>query len=306
MNIASDVTQLVGSTPIVRINKLSSNTDVTILGKCEFMNPTGSVKDRIAKSMIEEAIANGLITKDTTLIEPTSGNTGIGLAMVCAAKDLNLILTMPDSMSKERIQLFKAFGAKVELTQGSKGMQGAIDKAIELEQNIANSFLLQQFSNKANPKAHIENTALEILNDTDGKIDIFVAAVGTGGTISGNATVFKQHNPNIKVIAVEPATSAVLSGEKAGLHDIQGIGAGFIPDILEQNLYDEIIKVSDEDAYDMARNLAKKEGLLVGISSGANLYAALQVASREENKGKTIVTILCDTGERYLSTSLYN
>ena len=306
MNIAQNVTELVGNTPLVKINKFSNETGAEILGKCEFMNPSSSVKDRIALAMIETAIAEGKINKDTVIIEPTSGNTGIGLAMVCAAKGLKLVLTMPESMSLERRQLLKALGANIDLTEASKGMSGAISRAEELVKEIKNSFMPQQFNNPANPQMHRVTTALEILKDTDGKVDIIVAAVGTGGTLTGISEVVKEHNPNAKIIAVEPSSSAVISGEQAGAHKIQGIGAGFIPEVLNTKIFDEVIKVDDEDAYETSRQLAKNEGLLVGISAGANVWAATQVAKRAENKGKIIVTILCDTGERYLSASLYN
>ncbi len=306
MNIAQNVTELVGNTPLVKINKFSNETGAEILGKCEFMNPSSSVKDRIALAMIETAIAEGKINKDTVIIEPTSGNTGIGLAMVCAAKGLQLTLTMPESMSLERRQLLKALGANIDLTEASKGMSGAILRAEELVKEIKNSFMPQQFNNPANPQMHRETTALEILKDTDGKVDIIVAAVGTGGTLTGISEVVKEHNRNAKIIAVEPLSSAVISGEQAGPHKIQGIGAGFIPEVLNTKIFDEVIKVDDEDAYETSRQLAKNEGLLVGISAGANVWAATQVAKRAENKGKIIVTILCDTGERYLSASLYN
>jgi cysteine synthase A len=306
MNIAQDVTQLVGNTPLVRINKFSNETGAEILGKCEFMNPSSSVKDRIALAMIEAGIKDGKINKETIIIEPTSGNTGIGLAMVCAAKGLQLTLTMPESMSLERRQLLKALGAQIDLTEAAKGMGGAIIRAEELVKEIDNSFMPQQFNNPANPQMHRETTALEILNDTDGKVDIVVAAVGTGGTLTGISEIVKKHNPEAKIIAVEPSSSAVISGEKAGPHKIQGIGAGFIPEVLNQKIFDEVVRVDDEDAFETSRQLAKNEGLLVGISAGANVWAATQVASRTENKGKIIVTILCDTGERYLSASLYN
>ena len=306
MNIANNVTELVGNTPLVRINKFSNETGAEILGKCEFMNPSSSVKDRIALAMIEAGIKDGKINKETIIIEPTSGNTGIGLAMVCAAKGLQLTLTMPESMSLERRQLLKALGAKIDLTEASKGMGGAIMRAEELVKEIDNSFMPQQFNNPANPQMHRETTALEILNDTDGKVDIVVAAVGTGGTLTGISEIVKKHNPEAKIIAVEPSSSAVISGEKAGPHKIQGIGAGFIPAVLNQKIFDEVVRVDDEDAFETSRELAKNEGLLVGISAGANVWAATQVASRDENKGKTIVTILCDTGERYLSTALYS
>jgi cysteine synthase A len=306
MNIAKDVTQLIGNTPLVRINKVSNETKTEILGKCEFMNPTSSVKDRIALAMIDTAIKDGNIDKDTVIIEPTSGNTGIGLAMVCAAKGLQLTLTMPESMSLERRQILGALGAKIDLTEAKKGMQGAIDRAIELTKDIKNSFMPAQFENQANPQMHKETTALEILKDTDGKVDIVVAAVGTGGTLTGISEVIKEHNPDAKIIAVEPFDSAVISGENAAPHQIQGIGAGFIPKVLNTKILDEVIKVKNEDAYAMARDLAQNEGLLVGISAGANVWAATQIAKKEENIGKTIVTILCDTGERYLSTTLYS
>jgi len=306
MKIANNVTELVGNTPLVRINKFSNETGAEILGKCEFMNPSSSVKDRIALAMIEAGIKDGKINKETIIIEPTSGNTGIGLAMVCAAKGLQLTLTMPESMSLERRQLLKALGAKIDLTEASKGMGGAILRAEELVKEIDNSFMPQQFNNPANPQMHRETTALEILKDTDGKVDIVVAAVGTGGTLTGISEIVKTHNPEAKIIAVEPSSSAVISGEKAGPHKIQGIGAGFIPVVLNQKIFDEVVRVDDEDAFETSRELAKNEGLLVGISAGANVWAATQVASRDENKGKTIVTILCDTGERYLSTALYS
>ena len=306
MNIAKDVTELVGNTPLVKINKLSDETGATILGKCEFMNPSSSVKDRIALAMIETAIKDGKINETTMVVEPTSGNTGIGLAMVCAAKGIDLTLTMPESMSLERRQLLTALGAKIDLTPAALGMKGAIDRAAELDEEIENSFMPQQFNNPANPQKHRETTALEILKDTDGKVDILVAAVGTGGSLTGIGEVLKEHIPNIKIIAVEPATSPVLSGGNPGPHKIQGIGAGFVPGVLNSGFIDEVIQVSDDDAFATSRTLAKTDGLLVGISSGSNVWAASQVAARAENKGKTIVTILCDTGERYLSTSLYS
>lgn len=306
MNIAKDVTELVGNTPLVRINNISNETGTTILGKCEFMNPSSSVKDRIALAMIEAGIKDGKIVKDTVIVEPTSGNTGIGLAMVCAAKGLKLILTMPESMSLERRQLLSALGATIDLTPAVLGMKGAIDRASELNKEMQNSFMPQQFNNPANPRMHRETTALEILKDTDGKVDILVAAVGTGGSLTGIGEVLKEHNPDIVIIAVEPSSSPVLGGGKPGSHKIQGIGAGFIPTVLNTELFSEVIEVNDEDAFETSRNLAKNEGLLVGISAGANVWAASQIAARPENKGKTIVTILCDTGERYLSTSLYS
>lgn len=304
MKFANDVTELIGNTPLVKLNKASVN-ETTVLGKCEFMNPSHSVKDRIGFNMINEAIKDGKIVEGTTVIEPTSGNTGIALAGVCAAKGIKLILTMPSSMSVERRKLLKALGAQIVLTEPEKGMKGAVEKANELASTIENSFVPQQFANEANPAIHKRTTAQEILKDTDGKIDILVAAIGTGGSITGISEVLKEHNPNIKVVAVEPADSPILSGGNPGPHKIQGIGAGFIPAVLNTEIYDEVLTVTNDEAMETSRNLAKEEGLLVGISAGANVYAASVVAKREENKGKTIVTILCDTGERYLSTPLY-
>ncbi|MBU0631181.1 cysteine synthase A [bacterium] len=306
MNIAQNITELIGNTPLVRLSKLSKETGATILAKCEFMNPTSSVKDRIGFNMIKTAMDKGLINKETTIIEPTSGNTGIALASICAALDLRLILTMPESMSLERRKVLKALGADLVLTPAAEGMKGAIDKADALTKEIDNSIILQQFANPANPEIHKKTTALEILRDTDNNVDAFIAAVGTGGTLTGTSTVLKQELPNIKIFAVEPSDSAVLSGERPGPHKIQGIGAGFIPKILDVTIYNEVIKVSNEDAIATAKMLASTEGLLVGISAGANVYAAIQVANREEFQGKTIVTILCDTGERYLSTTLFD
>jgi cysteine synthase A len=305
MNIANNIAELIGKTPIVKINFASQETGCTILGKCEFMNPGGSVKDRIGKHMIEQALARGIIDKKSTIIEPTSGNTGIALASICAAKGLKLILTMPESMSLERRKLLQALGARLELTPADAGMKGAIERAEELCQEIDNAIILQQFENPDNPDVHRKTTAQEILQDTDGKIDIFVAAVGTGGSITGTGEALKEALPHLQVFAVEPKDSPVLSGGKPGAHKIQGIGAGFIPKILNTKIYDEVIEVSNEDAFQMSRRVAKEEGILVGISSGANLYAAMQVAQRPENRGKTIITLLCDTGERYLSTELF-
>ena len=305
MNIAQNVTELIGNTPIIYLNGISKQSGCTVLGKCEFLNPSGSVKDRIGFNMIKTALDSGKIDSNTTIIEPTSGNTGIGLATVCAALGLKLILTMPSSMSIERRRLLKALGAKLELTEPSYGMKGAIAKAIELSNITQNSYVPQQFENSANPQIHRDTTAQEILRDTDGKIDILVAAVGTGGTITGVGEILKKHNPDIQIIAVEPQDSPVLSGGKGGPHKIQGIGAGFVPKVLNTKVFTEIIKVSNEDAFLTSRAIAKDEGLLVGISSGANLYATYEVAKRVQNSGKTIVTILCDTGERYLSTELY-
>ena len=304
--IADSIEELIGNTPLVKINSLSNETGTTILGKCEFMNPTSSVKDRIAFNMINEAMKSGKITEHTTIIEPTSGNTGIGLAAVCASRGLKLILTMPDSMSIERQKLLTYLGAELVLTPALKGMNGAIDKANALEQELDNAIVLQQFQNPDNPDIHRKTTAVEILKDTHNNVDIFVAAVGTGGTLTGTSEALKEKLPSMLSIAVEPVTSAVLSGGTAGPHKIQGIGAGFIPDILNTSIYDETIVVNDSDAFAMAQKVAKEEGLLVGISAGANLHAAYQAASRPENKGKTIVTILCDTAERYLSTELFD
>ncbi|ADG94734.1 cysteine synthase A [Arcobacter nitrofigilis DSM 7299] len=304
MKYANDVTELIGNTPLVKLKKASTN-GTTVLGKCEFMNPTHSVKDRIGFNMINEAIKSGKITEGTTVIEPTSGNTGIALASVCAAKGIKLILTMPSSMSIERRKLLKALGAQIVLTEPEKGMKGAVEKANELSESLDNSIVLQQFANEANPDIHRKTTALEILRDTDDKVDVLVIAIGTGGSITGISEVVKAKNPNVKVIAVEPTDSPVLSGGNPGPHKIQGIGAGFVPAVLNTKIYDEIITVSNDDAMETARNLAKDEGLLVGISAGANVFASTALAQREEYKGKTIVTILCDTGERYLSTPLY-
>ena len=305
MKIANDITELIGNTPLVRLNKISKSCGANIIAKCEFMNPTSSVKDRIGFNMIRRAQEKGLIDKDTTIIEPTSGNTGVALAANCAAQGLKLILTMPESMSLERRKLLKAFGSKLVLTPASEGMNGAIAKANALHVEIDNSIVLQQFENESNPEIHMLTTAKEILADMDGKLDAFVASVGTGGTLMGTATVLKQELKEIKIFAVEPDASAVLSGESSGSHAIQGIGAGFIPKILDTSVYNEVIKVSNEDAIATAKMLAKEEGLLVGISAGANVYATMQVAMRDEFKGKTLVTILCDTGERYLSTELF-
>jgi cysteine synthase A len=306
MKIAKNITELVGNTPLIRLNEASKLTGATILGKCEFMNPTSSVKDRIGFNMIRRGIESGRIKANTTIIEPTSGNTGIALAANCAAQNLKLILTMPESMSIERRNLLKALGAELVLTPAVKGMNGAIQKAVEIQETTPNSIILQQFENPANPEIHEITTAQEILNDTDANVDAFVAAVGTGGTLTGTSKVLKEHIANIAVFAVEPEASAILSGESPAPHKIQGIGAGFIPAILDTSCYNEVIKVSNEDAIATARMLARKEGLLVGISAGANVYAAMQIALRDEFKGKNIVTILCDTGERYLSTELFS
>lgn len=306
MNIANDITQLVGKTPLVRLKTPSALTGATILGKCEFMNPTGSVKDRVGFYMIKRGLESGVITKESTIIEPTSGNTGVALAASCATEGLKIILTMPDSMSMERRKLLKAFGAELVLTPASEGMNGAIAKAEELRRSIENAVVLGQFDNPLNPEAHELSTAPELLHDTDGKIDAFVTAVGTGGTLSGTSHILKREIENITIVAVEPQFSAVISGESPSAHKIQGVGAGFIPKNLDTTVYSEIIKVSDEDALETARMLARKEGLLVGISAGANVWATMQIASRPEFAGKTLVTILCDTGERYLSTELFS
>ncbi|MDP3588590.1 MAG: cysteine synthase A [Sulfuricurvum sp.] len=303
MKIAANITELIGNTPLVKL-KFEENETV-LLGKCEFMNPSGSVKDRIGSNMILQAIKRGEITHESVIVEPTSGNTGIALASVAANLGLKLILTMPSSMSLERRRILVALGAQIVLTEPAKGMGGAVSKALELSQTLPNAVLLQQFNNPDNSEIHRVTTAEEIWSDTDGKVDIFVAAVGTGGTITGVGEVLKRYNPNIQVIAVEPDTSPVLSGEPAGAHKIQGIGAGFIPQVLNTKVYDEIVRITNEEAFEASREIAKKEGLLVGISAGANVAAARKIAARPENKGKIIVTILCDTGERYLSTELY-
>jgi len=306
MNIANNITELIGNTPLVKLNYPSHESGANILGKCEFMNPTSSVKDRIGFNMIKDALDKGLIKGDTRIIEPTSGNTGIALASICAALGLNLTLTMPESMSMERRNLLKALGAELVLTPAAAGMKGAIDKAEELKESLDDAIVLQQFNNPANPEIHRLTTAKEILRDTDKNVDIFVAAVGTGGTLTGTGTVLKEEIPEIQIIAVEPEDSAILSGGKPGPHKIQGIGAGFVPGILNTELYGEVIKVSNDDAINTAKELARHEGLLVGISAGANVFAAMKIAARPENQGKTIVTILCDTGERYLSTALFS
>jgi cysteine synthase A len=294
----------VGYTPLVRINKLSDG-HATILAKLESKNPGGSVKDRIAKYMIEAAEREGRIKPDTVIVEPTSGNTGIGLALICAAKGLSLILTMPESMSLERRKLLAIFKARIVLTPAEEGMPGAIKKAEQILAGNPNAIMLQQFKNPANPQAHRETTAQEIWLDTDGDVDILVSGVGTGGTLTGCGEALREKNPNLKIVAVEPRDSAVLSGGRPGPHKIQGIGAGFVPEVLNVRLIDEIIQVRNEDALETAKLLAAKEGILAGISSGANVWAAMQVAKRPENEGKTIVTFICDTGERYISTELY-
>ena len=307
MTIHKSVSELIGNTPLVELTNFEKNhnLDATILGKVELFNPAGSVKDRIAKAMIDEAVKAGKVNDDTVLIEPTSGNTGIGLAAIAAARGNRLIITMPETMSIERRNLMKAYGAEVVLTDGSKGMKGAIAKAQELAGEISNSFIPSQFTNPANPSIHEATTGPEIWRDTEGKVDILVAGVGTGGTVTGTGRYLKSQNPDVKVVAVEPAGSPVLSEGHAGAHKIQGIGAGFVPDTLDTSVYDEVISVADEDAFETGRELAAKEGLLVGISSGAAMWAAGQLAQRPENKGKTIVAILPDTGERYLSTAMF-
>lgn len=303
--IAKDSTELIGNTPLVRLNRITVGTKAEVVAKLESFNPLGSVKDRIGVSMIAAAEEEGLINKDTVIVEPTSGNTGIALAFVCAARGYRLLLTMPDTMSMERRQLLSVFGAELVLTPGTEGMTGAIRKAEQLVAENPNYLMLQQFNNPANPEVHRLTTAEEIWRDTDGKVDILVSGVGTGGTITGVAEVIKKRKPEFRAIAVEPADSPVLSGGKPGAHKIQGIGAGFIPDVLRLDLIDESIKVTNEDARTMTRKLAKEEGILVGISSGAATWAALKIARRPENEGKLIVVILPDTGERYLSTWLF-
>ncbi len=305
--IYKTLTDLIGRTPLLELSNYNEHKDLkaTVIAKLEYFNPAGSVKDRIAKAMIEDAEAKGLLKSDSVIIEPTSGNTGIGLASVAAAKGYRIILTMPETMSIERRNLLKAYGAELVLTEGAKGMRGAIEKAAELAESTPNSFIPGQFVNPVNPLVHKTTTGPEIWNDTDGKVDIFVAGIGTGGTISGVGEYLKSKNPNIKIIAVEPFDSPVLSEGKAGPHKIQGIGAGFVPDILNTKIYDEIIKVHNEEAFESGREIAKIEGLLIGISSGAAVFAATEVAKRPENAGKTIVVLLPDNGERYLSTALY-
>ena len=305
--IAKKLTDLIGNTPLLELGTYrdENNLEANLIAKVEYFNPLGSVKDRVANAMIETAIKEGKINKDTVIIEPTSGNTGIGLAFVTATKGLHLILTMPETMSIERRRIVAALGAEVVLTPGADGMKGAIAKAEALKEEYGNAFIPQQFENEANPKIHFETTGPEIWRDTDGKVDIFVAGVGTGGTVTGIGKYIKSQNPNAKIVAVEPATSAVLSGKKPGPHKIQGIGAGFVPKVLDLDIVDEIIPVENDDAFNASRAVAKAEGLLVGISAGASIYAATELAKRPENKGKNIVILLPDTGERYLSTTLF-
>ena len=307
MKIASKITDLVGKTPLLELSSFSKGKGLLarVIAKLEYFNPAGSVKDRVALNMVEQAERDGLLSAGATIIEPTSGNTGVGLAMVCAVKGYNLILTMPETMSVERQKLLKAYGARIELTPGAEGMQGAIEKAVALRDSISGAVILQQFENVANPDAHYKTTAREIIEDTDGKIDVFVSAVGTGGTISGTAKALKEFNPNIYVVAVEPAESAVLSGGEKGAHKIQGIGAGFVPAIYDSSVVDEVVTVFGNDAMQTSRELAKVEGILVGISSGAAACVAARLAMREEFAGKNIVCILPDTGERYFSTELF-
>jgi len=304
--IAKDITELIGNTPLVRLNNLAEGLGATVVVKLESFNPTSSVKDRIGVAMIRAGEEEGLINKDTVIIEPTSGNTGIALGFACAARGYKLILTMPDTMSVERRQLLKIFGAEVVLTPGAQGMTGAVKKAEELHEKMSNSFVPQQFKNMANPAIHRETTAEEIWNDTDGKVDIVVAGVGTGGTITGISEALKERKSEFKAIAVEPKNSAVLSGGKPGMHKIQGIGAGFIPEVFNRDLVDDVVQVDERDAGDIARRLAKEEGIFVGVSSGAAVWAAIELAKRSENKGKMIVAILPDTGERYLTTWLFD
>lgn len=306
-NIYKGTLGLIGNTPLVEFTNVEKKLGLkaNILAKLEYFNPAGSVKDRIAKAMIEDAEKKGIIKEGTTIIEPTSGNTGIGLAAIAAAKGYRIILTMPETMSVERRNILKAYGAELVLTSGSKGMKGAIEKAEELSKEIENSFIPGQFVNPANPEIHKATTGPEIWNDTDGKVDIFVAGVGTGGTITGTGEYLKEKNPNVKVVAVEPASSPVLSEGTSGAHKIQGIGAGFVPEVLNTSVYDEVITIENDDAFEYGRLVAKEEGILVGISSGAALYAGIQLAKRPENEGKNIVILLPDTGDRYYSTSLF-
>ena len=307
MAVYTSIDQLIGNTPLLELSNIEKNLDLKakVLVKLEYFNPAGSVKDRIAKAMLDDAEAAGKLNKDSVIIEPTSGNTGVGLASVAAARGYRLIITMPETMSVERRLLMKAYGAELVLTDGAKGMKGAIAKAEELTAEIPNSFIAGQFTNPANPQAHIKTTGPEIWNDTGGKVDVFVAGVGTGGTVTGVGKYLKSQNPDVKVVAVEPASSPVLSKGTAGAHKIQGIGAGFVPDTLDTSVYDEVIAVENDDAFETGRLVGHSEGVLVGISSGAAVWAAIELAKRPENEGKTIVALLADTGERYLSTPLF-
>ena len=307
MAVYTSIDQLIGNTPLLELSNIEKNLDLKakVLVKLEYFNPAGSVKDRIAKAMLDDAEAAGKLNKDSVIIEPTSGNTGVGLASVAAARGYRLIITMPETMSVERRLLMKAYGAELVLTDGAKGMKGAIAKAEELTAEIPNSFIAGQFTNPANPQAHIKSTGPEIWNDTEGKVDVFVAGVGTGGTVTGVGKYLKSQNPDVKVVAVEPASSPVLSKGTAGAHKIQGIGAGFVPDTLDTSVYDEVIAVENDDAFETGRLVGHSEGVLVGISSGAAVWAAIELAKRPENEGKTIVALLADTGERYLSTPLF-
>ena len=306
MNRAGNITELIGRTPLVRLNRISDETGAEVLGKLESFNPGGSVKDRIGLAMIDAAERDGVIAPGrTTLIEPTSGNTGVALAMVAAARGYEMLLTMPDSMSVERRALLKAYGARLVLTPGSEGMTGAVERAVQLAAELDDAFVPQQFENPANPAVHALTTAEEIWEDTGGEVDVFVAGVGTGGTLTGVGRVLKERRPGVRVVAVEPSSSPVLSGGPAGPHRIQGIGAGFVPEVLDEEVYDEVLTVSGDDAFDVARRLASEEGLLVGISAGANAWAAGELARRDGMRGKVVLTILCDTGERYLSTPLF-
>lgn len=306
-NVKKHITDLIGNTPLLELTNYNEEHQLKakIIAKLEYFNPAGSVKDRIANRMIEDAIKAGEVNKDTTIIEPTSGNTGIGLASVCASKGLKLIITMPETMSVERRKLMKAYGAELVLTDGTQGMKGAIAKANEIKENTPNSFIPSQFSNPSNPKVHEETTAIEVWNDTDGEVDIFVSGIGTGGTISGVGQYLKSKKPTVKIIGVEPTDSPIITEGRTGSHKIQGIGAGFIPDTLNTKIYDEIITVTNDDAFTTGREVAKKDGILVGISSGAALWAATELAKRPENEGKNIVVLLPDTGERYLSTAFF-
>ncbi|HPW64896.1 MAG TPA: cysteine synthase A [Candidatus Omnitrophota bacterium] len=305
MGIYADVTKAVGDTPLIRLNRLTEGLRTEVLVKLESANPMSSVKDRTGVAMIDAAEKTGKLRSGATIVEPTSGNTGIALAFVAAARGYKLILTMPETMSVERRQLLRILGAEIVLTEGAKGMRGAVEKAAEIQASTPDSFMPQQFNSPANVEVHRKTTAEEIWRDTDGKVDVFVSGVGTGGTLTGVGEVLKKRNPSVKIVAVEPADSPVLSGGKPGLHKIQGIGAGFVPGVLNTTLYDEVLKVRSEDAGETARQLARQEGILGGISSGANVWASLEIAKRPESKGKTIVTVICDTGERYLSTWLF-